>query len=87
MVEERAHSTGSYRRTGGGGQDDEEVETGQATVPGESRADVSIYGFWKWGTTAIFDMIIFNLDAGCYLCQTSTKALATAEKEKRDKYI
>ena len=29
----------------------------------------------------------FNLDAGSYLCQTSAKALAMAEKEKKDKYL
>ena len=33
---------------------------GQATVPDESWADVSVHGFWKWGTTALFDMQIFK---------------------------
>ena len=37
-------------------------------VPDESKIDVSVYGFWKCGTTALFDMIIVNLDAGSYLC-------------------
>ena len=46
----------------------------------ESRVGVSVHGFWKWGTTALFDMQIVNLDAGFYLRQTSAKALATAEK-------
>ena len=68
-------------------QDDEEGETGQATVPDESRADVSVHGFWKWVTTALFDMRIVNLDAGPYLRQTSAKALATVEKEKKDNYL
>ena len=58
---------------------------GQATVPDESRADVSAHGFWKWGTTALFDMQNFNFDAGSYLRHTSAKALATVEKEKKDK--
>ena len=40
---------------------------GQENVPDESWADVSVHGFWKWGTTAIFDMQIVNLDAGSYL--------------------
>ena len=53
---------------------------GQATVPGESQADVSIHGLWKLVTTALFDMRIFNLDAVSYLRQTSAKALETAEK-------
>ena len=60
---------------------------GQEIEPDESRADVSVHGFSEWGTTALFDMRIVNLDGGSYLCQTSTKALATADKEKNDKYI
>ena len=59
----------------------------QETVPDESRADVSIHGLWKWGTTALFDMQIFNLYAGSCLRQTSSKALATVEKEKKNKYL
>ena len=34
-----------------------------------------------------FGMQIVNLDAGSYLRSTSAKALATAEKEKKDKYL
>ena len=48
---------------------------------------VSSYRFWNWGTYAIFDMEIVSLDAGSYLCQTSVKALATADKEKKDKNL
>ena len=33
---------------------------GQATVPDESQADVSVHGFWKWGTTDLFEMRIVN---------------------------
>ena len=36
-------------------------------VPADSRAYVSAHGFWKRGTTAIFDIQIFNLDVGSYL--------------------
>ena len=49
----------------------------QATVPDESWADLSVYGFWKWGTTALFEMRTFYLDAGSYLRQTSAMALET----------
>ena len=30
--------------------------TEQAKVPDESREDVSVHGFWKLGTSALFDM-------------------------------
>ena len=68
-------------------QDDEEVEIGQATVYDESRANISVHGFWRWGNTNLYDMIIFNLDAGSYLLKTSPKSLATAEKYKKEKYF
>ena len=32
----------------------------------------------------MFDIRIFNLDAGSYLCMTPEKAIAKAEKEKKD---
>ena len=56
-------------------------------MPDESHGDVSVNGFWKWGTSDLSDMRIVNLDAGSYLFQTSAKALETAEKEKKDKYL
>ena len=34
---------------------------GQVQVPAELRADVSAYGFYKWGTTAMFEIRIVNL--------------------------
>ena len=52
----------------------------QVEVPAESRADVSAHGFWKRGTTTMFDVQIVNLNAGSYLCMTPEKALAKAEK-------
>ena len=57
-----------------------ESVTGQATVLDESRADVSIHGFWKWGTHTLFDMIIVHLDVGSYPRHTSEKAMAMADK-------
>ena len=35
----------------------------------------------------MFDIRIVNLDTGSYLCMTSEKALAKAEKEKKDLYL
>ena len=56
-------------------------------VPAESRADVSAHGFWKRGTTAMFDIRIVNLNAGSYLRMTPVKALAKAEREKKYLYL
>ena len=53
---------------------------GQVQVPVELRADVSTHGFWKWGTTAMFDIRIVNLDAGSYLRTTQENALEKSEK-------
>ena len=53
-------------------------QPGQVVVPAELRADVSAHGFWKRGTTAMFDIRIVNLDGGSYLRMTPEKALAKA---------
>ena len=62
-------------------------QPGQVVVPAESRSDVSAHGFWKRGTTAIFDIQIVNLDAGSYLRMTPEKVLAKSEKENKDLYL
>ena len=36
-------------------------QPGQLVVPAESRVDVSTHGFWKRGTTAMFNIRIINL--------------------------
>ena len=62
-------------------------QPGQVVVTAELRADVSAHGFWKQGTTAMFDIRIVNLDAGSYLRMTPEKAIAKEEKEKEDLYL
>ena len=52
----------------------------QVVVPAESRASISAHGFWNLGTTAMFDIRIFHLDAGSYLRMTPEKVLAKEEK-------
>ena len=59
----------------------------QVEIPAESRSDVSAHGFWKRGTTPMFDIRIVNPDVGTYLCMTPEEALAKAEKEKKDLYL
>ena len=41
---------------------------GQLMTPEETQDDVSIHSYWKWVTTAIFDVCIINLETGFYLC-------------------
>ena len=62
-------------------------QPGQVVVPAESRADIRAHVFWKQGTTTMFDIRIVNLNAGSYLRMTPVKALAKAEKEKKDLYL
>ena len=62
-------------------------QPGQVVVPAELNAHVIPDGFWKRGTTAIFDIRIVNLDAGSYLRMTPEKNLAKVEKKKKDLYL
>ena len=60
---------------------------GQVVVPAYLRADLSAHGFYKRGTTVMFDIWIVNLDAVSYLLMTPKKELANSEKDKKDKYL
>ena len=73
---------GSQQEEKGEGNEKGEGATGKATAPNESREDVSVHGLWKWGTYALFDMRIVNLDTVSYLSQSYAKALATVETKK-----
>ena len=64
-----------------------ERRPGQVVVTEESRANIRTHGFWKRGTTATFDILIVDLNAGSYLHMTPEKALANAEKENKDLYL
>ena len=89
-VQGESNGAGAWVTTGeqeGKEQYDKEGDTGQAMLPDDSRAYVSVHGLLKGVTTAFFDMQIVNLDSGSYLCRTSAKALKMAEKEKKDKYL
>jgi len=69
-------------------------EQGSSNVPGdpgpgadnpehrELRGDVSAHGFWRRGTTAIFDVRIADTDAPGYRGQDPKKILARHEKAK-----
>ena len=58
-------------------------QPGQVVVPAESRTDVSAHGFWNQGTTAMFDIRIFNLSAGSYLRMTPEKGSCKGREGKK----
>ena len=58
-----------------------------AEEPPELRGDVAVHGFWRRGTTAIFDIRVTDTDAPSNRNQDPHKVLARHEKEKKDKYV
>ena len=58
-----------------------------AEEPPELRGDVAVHGFWRRGTTAIFDIRVTDTGAPSYRGLDPHKVLAKHEKEKKDKYV
>ena len=52
----------------------------------ELRGDVAAHGFWRRGTTAIFDIHVTDTDAPTYRGVTPAKVLKRHELEKKTKY-
>jgi len=52
----------------------------------ELRGDIAAHGFWKRGTTAIFDIRITNTNAASYRQMEPSKVLAHHEHKKKAKY-
>ena len=42
----------------------------QVVVPADLMADISAHSLWKWGTTAMCDIGIVDLDVGSYMRTT-----------------
>ena len=59
----------------------------RGVAPEETRENVGVHGFWREGTTAVFDVLIVNLDAISNLCMIPDNDFANAEKEKKYKYF
>jgi hypothetical protein len=55
--------------------------------PPDLRGDVAAHGFWRRGTTAIFDVRVTDMDAPSNHGQDPGKILKKHEKEKRSKYL
>ena len=52
----------------------------------ELRGDIAVHGFWRRGTTAIFDIRVTDTDAPSNRNLDFDKVLQKQEKEKKDKY-
>ena len=50
-------------------------------LPEESRADLNSLVVWNRGTTAMFEIVIVNLDTGYYLIMMPKKSHAKSEKK------
>ncbi len=59
--------------------------TGAQPQP-ELRGDVAAHGFWRRGTTAIFDIRVTDTDAPSYRSTEPTAILKRQEREKKTKY-
>jgi hypothetical protein len=58
-----------------------------AEPPPELLGNIGVYGFWRRGATAIFDVRVTDIGAPYHRGQDSHKILAKHEKEKKDKYV
>ena len=65
--------------------EDTRAAAGTERLP-ELRGDVAVHGFWRRGSTTIFDVRITDTDSPSYRGQAPEKVLARQEKEKKDKY-
>lgn len=62
-----------------------EGQVGNVPRP-ELRGDVAAHGFWKSGSTCIFDVRVVNTEAKSYNKKDADKVLAMHEREKQKKY-
>jgi hypothetical protein len=92
-VVEEWHELTAQALTPSAVSDEPLIHTGQGGrgqgVPGtdpELRGDVAVHGFWRRGTTAIFDVRVTDTDAPTYRNQDPRKVLEKHEKEKKVKY-
>jgi hypothetical protein len=52
----------------------------------EARGDIGAHGFWKRGSTTIFDIQVCDTDSKSYGNRNSKKVLEGAAHRKKDKY-
>jgi len=68
-------------------QDQAAGANGRTEVAPETRGDVAVHGFYKRGTTTVFDVLITDTDAPSNRNQNPDKILARHEKNKKDKHL
>jgi hypothetical protein len=69
------------------GRDTPGAEGNGTEIPTDLRGDIAVHGFWRRGTTAIFDVPVTDTDAPSNRGLDPAKILKRHEKEKRDKYL
>ena len=50
-------------------------------------SDIGVHEFCNWGGTALFDLIIINIDVGLYICMSPENYLVKLDKDKKDKCL
>ena len=68
-------------------QDVRTVGDAGAEARPELRGDTSAHGFWRRGTTAIFDARVTDTDAPSYRGTAPIKVLEAQERRKKDQYL
>jgi hypothetical protein len=63
------------------------AENAGAEAAADSRGDIAAHGFWRRGTTAVFDVRIADTDAPTCRGQEPMKVLRRHEKEKKTKHL
>jgi hypothetical protein len=66
---------------------DATAQSNSTEPPPDLRGDVAAHGFWKRGTTAIFDIRVTDTDGPSARGLDPAKILKRHEKAKRDKYL
>ena len=69
------------------GQGARKGNTNSEEVPPETRGDIAAHGFYKSGTTCIFDVQIVDTDAPSYRHLGFAKVLENKEKQKKNKHL